>query len=347
MKKFYLLFLCFSILGCAQNKAEAEKKIREGVTLYDAGKYDEALSRYNEALNLDKNNFFALAEKAMTLEIMKKYDESIEVSELVLKLYPKEDNATVYVTYGNALDHIGKSDLAIKAYNEGIKKYPDYYHLYFNKGIALYKVKETEKAVEAFQITTRLNPNHAGSYNALAVIDRSNRIPSILAAGRYLILDNKSSRAKGNLETMLTLMKQGISKSEDNSINVSLSSISGDKTNNKKSNTDDFSTVDIMLSMSATQDLHEENKDKTEIQKFIDKFSPVCRIMKEVKPKQKGYYWDFLAPYFIEMNDKNLLEPFANIIFLAIQDKDAIQYNEQHQDKIKEFYNWSKNYNWK
>ncbi|EPL7679178.1 hypothetical protein RG089_001941 [Elizabethkingia anophelis] len=47
------------------------------------------------------------------------------------------------------------------------------------------------------------------------------------------------------------------------------------------------------------------------------------------------------------MNDKNLLEPFANIIFLAIQDKDAIQYNEQHQDKIKEFYNWSKNYNWK
>ena len=63
MKKFYLLFLCFSTLGFAQNKAEAEKKIREGVTLYDEGKYDEALSRYNEALNLDKNNFFALAEK--------------------------------------------------------------------------------------------------------------------------------------------------------------------------------------------------------------------------------------------------------------------------------------------
>lgn len=53
----------FSTLGFAQNKAEAEKKIREGVTLYDEGKYDEALSRYNEALNLDKTISLLLLKK--------------------------------------------------------------------------------------------------------------------------------------------------------------------------------------------------------------------------------------------------------------------------------------------
>lgn len=347
MKKFYLLLLFFSTLGFSQNKAEAEKKIREGIALHDQKKYDEALSRYNEALNLDKNNPFALAEKAMTLETSKKYNEAIEVCDLIFKLYPNGDNKSVYVTYGNALDHSGNLDTAIKIYDEGIKKYPNYYHLYFNKGIALFNAKESTKAAEAFQNATKLNPDHAASYNALAVLDKSNRIASILASGRYLILDNKSPRAKVNLATLVSLMKRGVSQKEDKTINITFDQKSVDQIEKKIIAPNNFSITDITLTMSAALDFDEKYKDKTEIQKFTNKLTTICESMKEVKPKQKGYYWDFLAPYFIEMNDKKLLEPFANIIFLAVQDKDAIQYNEQHQDKIKEFYNWSKNYNWK
>lgn len=347
MKKIYLLPIFFSVLSFSQNKTEAKAKVNEGIELHDSRKYDEALAKYDEALNLDKDNSLALTEKAMTLESMKRYDEAIEVSKQVLKLYPDDDNRTLYVTYANSLDHSNKTDLALKVYDEGLKKYPDYYQLYFNKGISLVNAKENGKAIICFQKSTKLNPNHSSSYNALSVLDVSNRIASILASSRYLVIDNKSARAKGNFDALMKLMNKGVSQSGDNSISLSIDSATLDKFNKKKKSENDFSSTDMVLSMSAALDYDDKNKDKTEVQKFISKFSTLCQSMSETQKSQKGYYWEFLAPYFIEMEKKSLIEPFAYTIFLPSQNPDVILYNKEHSDKIEEFQNWSKNYNWR
>ena len=347
MKKIYLLPIFFSVLIFSQNKTDAKIKVNEGIELHDSGKYAEALAKYNEALNLDKDNSLALTEKAMTLESVKRYDEAIEVSKQVLKLYPNEDNRTLYVTYANSLDHLNKTDLALKVYDEALKKYPDYYQLYFNKGISLVNAKENEKALIEFQKATKLNPNHSSSYNALAILGQSNRIASILAFSRYLVIDNKSGRAKGNFDTLIKLMKKGVSQSGDKSVSVSIDSATLDKVNKKKKGENDFSSTDMILSLASALDYDDKNKDKTEVQKFISKFETLCRSMSESQKNQKGYYWEFLAPYFIEMEKKNLIEPFAYTIFRPSQNPDIIQYNKEHSDKIEEFQNWSKNYNWK
>lgn len=346
MKKIYLLPIFFSVLSFSQNKTEAEVKINEGVALHDSGKYDEALAKYDEALNLDKDNSLALTEKAMTLESVKRYDEAIEVSRQVLKLYPNEDNKTLYVTYANSLDHSNKADQALKIYDEGLKKYPDYYQLHFNKGITLVNAKENEKAIASFQQATKLNPNHSSSFNALAILGQSNRIASILAFSRYLVIDNKSGRAKGNFDTLIKLMNKGVSQSGDKSVSVSIDSATLDKVNKKKKGENDFSSTDMILSMASALDYDDKNKDKTEVQKFISKFETLCRSLSETQKNQKGYYWEFLAPYFIEMEKKNLTEPFAYHIFLPSQNPDVIVYIKEHSGKIEEFQNWSKNY-WK
>jgi len=347
MKKIsYLLFFCANIFF-AQNSEEANKKVNEGIDLHDAGKYDEAIAKYNEALVLDKDNPFALSEKAMSLESSKKYDEAIEISKNILKLYPNDDNKTVYVTYGNALDHSGKTDLALKIYDEGLKKYPNYYQLYFNKGITLFNIKKNEDAIKAFQNATKLNPNHTSSFNALAVLNSSNRVASILASSRYLSLDNKSARAKGHLEAIISLMKKGVSQQGDNSISLSIDENTLNQINKKKKSENDFSTIDMVLSMSAALDYDEKNKNKTEIEKFADKFKTICDALDESKKNQKGYYWDFLVPYFLEMKNKNLIEPFSNIIFLSTSNENALEYSKQNFEKINKFYEWSKNYSWK
>lgn len=349
MKKIFFtfsMFLCVNLIF-AQNKTAAEVMVFEGVYLYDEGKYEEALAKYDEALTLDKNNIGALSEKAMTLDALQKYDEAVDICKLILKLYPEEDNATVYVTYGNALDHLNNTDEAIKIYDKGLDLYPDYYPLYFNKGIALVNSQKYDEAILLFQNSTKLNPNHPGSFNALAILLRHDRIPSILASCRYLVLDNQSANAKRHFEDVINLMQQGISKEADNSISISLDSGVAEKVKSDEITENDFSMVDMILTFAAAADHTEENAEKTAVEKFISKFETICDSMDEIKQNQKGYYWDFLSPYFIEMRKNNLIEPFANMLFLSVQDKNAIQYSEENRDKLENFYDWTTNYNWK
>src|SRR5690606_10008497 len=142
-----------------------------------------------------------------------------------------------------------------------------------------------------------------------------NRIPSILASCRFLAINNKSSNAKINFDGIINLMSQGISQNKDNS-SVSISINSALTEQNKKRAEDDFSSIDLVLTLASALDYEEENQNKTEVEQFIRKFETICKTMDELKEDKKGYYWDFLVPYFIEMKKNNLIEPFANIVFL-------------------------------
>src|SRR5690606_27107677 len=126
--------------------------------------------------------------------------------------------------------------------------------LYFNKGIALVNQKKYDEAIQSFQTSTKLNPNHLGSFNALAILSRHDRIPSILASCRYLVLDNQSANAKKHFEDVINLIQQGISKETNNSISISLDSEIVEKVESDKITENDFSTVDMILTFAAAAD---------------------------------------------------------------------------------------------
>jgi len=184
-----LIFLCS--ITFAQQKEEAEKLVDEGVADHDKGDYEGALSKYDKALMLDKDNIIALTEKALTLLSMEKFENSIKICQLAIDKHPDDKGLkNIYVNYGNAYDGLKKTDKSIEIYDEGIKKFPDYYQLYFNKGISLASVRKYDDAEQCFQKSVSLNPRHIGSHNALArVLDVNKmRIASLLAYGRFFIL---------------------------------------------------------------------------------------------------------------------------------------------------------------
>ena len=194
-----LIFPLFSSVAFGQQKVAADNLVKEGVGLQDAGQVDSAMATYRQALVLDKNNLLALAEMAYSLLSKENYDESIDFSKRAIKTHPRDPGLkTVYVSYGNALDGLGKTDKSIDIYNEGIKIFPDYFYLYYNKGISQHALHKTDEALLSFQKSAILNPAHASSHNAIGhLLFNNNNIPALLAFCRFLVLESASKTGCG------------------------------------------------------------------------------------------------------------------------------------------------------
>lgn len=351
-KAFLLLALLSTWLLNAQNKEAADKLVEEGVAYHDKGDYAGAVIKYNKALELDVDNYMALSEKALTLIRMEQYNESIELCKKAIEKYPDEKTLkTVYVTYGNACDALNNTDRSIEVYNEGIKKFPDYYHLYYNKGITLSSIKKYEEAVFCFQRSAALNPKHASSHNAIARIElfkNKKKMPALLAYCRFYVLEPQSERAKENLESLQGIMKGNAEKTGKNSITINISSdMLGDTLKNGKPKENSFTTTELILAMDAALDYDKKNIKKNGAEQFIRKFETVCASLAETKKDNTGFYWNYYVPYFTEMHDKKLVETLGYLVFASSDDKEIQKWLKTHKSEIDKFYEWSGAFDWK
>lgn len=353
MKKIIFIQALFLIcsISFGQNKSDAEKLVDEGVAYHDKGDFNGAISKYDRALELDKNNLLALTEKAYSLLSLQKYEESIEYCKKAIKTHTGEKGLrTVYVTYGNAMDAQNKTDESIEIYDKGIKQFPDYYQLYFNKGITLTSVKKYNEAILCFQKSVSINPKHGSSHNAIARISNINnkRIPTLLAYCRFLALEPQGNRAKENLESLQELMKGNVKQTDNNSITISISpDMLSDTAKNGKAIENSFTSTDLILAMDAALDFDEKNKNKTDVEQFIRKFETVCASLKETQKDNYGFFWDYYVPYFAEMKDKNLIETFGYIAFASSDAPDNSLWLKSNKSKVDQFFEWSKSFTWK
>jgi tetratricopeptide (TPR) repeat protein len=342
--------LLISILSNGQNKAEAEKLVNEGVAEHDKRNYTLAIAKYDEALKVDANNLYAFTEKALTLSTIKRFDEAIAYCKEAIDKHPDAQGLrTIYVTYGNSLDALEQTKKALDIYNKGIAQFPDYYQLHFNKAITLVQEKKYEEAIPSLEESITLNPAHASSHHALGrLLDVGDkRIPCILALSRFLTLETNSSRASENLQLIWKIMGGAVEKTGNKSVTISISPsmLSTQKKKGKKSE-NDFSSVDLLVAMSAGLDYDDKYKDESDVQRFIRKFTSVCSILSEIKDDNSGFYWEYYAPYFIEMKEKNFIETFSNIAFASTKDELALEWLKNHSTDATQFESWSKTFSW-
>jgi tetratricopeptide (TPR) repeat protein len=352
MKKEVLILLLFLTANIAfgQNKEEAEKLVDEGVVYHDKGDFKSAILKYDKALELDKDNLLAMAEKAFSLLSLQKNEEAISYCQKAIAAHPGDKGLkTVYVTYGNALDGLKKPDQSVEVYNEGLKQFPTYYQLHFNKGITLTGVQRYEEAIVCFQNSVKLNPQHGSSHNAIARISfmSNKRIPALLAYGRFLAIEPGGSRAKENLTSVQKIMTANVEKTGENSINLAISpdmlEVPGKGTPKENS----FASADLILAMSSALDYDKKNSKKTAVEQFIRKLESICEILKETQKDNYGFYWTHYVPYFIEMKDKKHIKAFAYIAFSSSDDSDVSDWLTSHKSEIEQFAEWSKSFTWK
>ena len=347
MKKILsIVFLSILHFFCFSQTDIAKKLVSEGVLLHDKGEYDNALQKYDSAIAADALFIDAFYEKSFTLYAIKKYEACIDLSKQIIHQFP--DNAllkSVYVQYGSSLDDLGKGAEAIKVYNEGLKKFPDYFLLLFNKGITYTVMHDDEKAYACYQDALIANPLHASSYFRVAALLKSgNYIPAMLACIMQLIIEPKGDRAVTSFNELKELIYSNVKKTGDNNVTISLDASMFDTKKTKKQ-PDNFHMQEMLFSLSTALDKDSvmNSITKTDIEKFDLKFQLMINSLSE---NEKGFFKERYVPFFKKLKENNFTNIVSRLVFANTKDETNAAWLQVHTDKTEEFYAWVREYKW-
>lgn len=350
IKKTLLFTLCLfiSFYAIGQNTVKAKEKVKEGYKLHKAQKYDKAIKAYTEALEADKNNLLALSEMAMTYIAIKDYKQAIKLcKKAIAKNANSNELANVYVQLGTAYDLAGKGKKAVKLYNKGIELFPSYYMLYFNKGITQMGLKDFKSSLMSFQTSAQENPEHPSSHYYIGLIEDklNHKIPAIMALSRFLVLENNSKRSAYASLFIRRLVGNSMSKNKYGGITINMSSL-------KEKKYDDFSMIEMMMSISAANQLviNKKLEDSlgiklTEAQKFLSSYDKMCSLLSDTD--KIGFYWTYYAPYFSEMKKQDHTEVMTYLIHVFTKDNGYVKTWIDENDKaIDIFSKWNTAFEW-
>lgn len=334
-----LTALLLTVISYAQ---DPKQLVKDGIKLHDEGKYKEAISKYDEAIALDPGMYLAYYEKAFSLMSDEQYEECIKICKASLKKFPDgEENAGIYISYGTSYDMMKKPEKAIEIYEEGIKKFPRSALLHYNKAITLYnlgKAGEAEKSIEQSIIN---NPNHASSHQMLSVLhEKSNRMYSLLASLYFMGIEPTGKRAEGRLTITEDLMGVNVKKEEGKGLTLTISLPEDKKAPNQ------FQNLEILLAVGVSLGQEELFKNETKPEKMNRLVSVIISFLSDEEKKGTGLGWDFYAPFFRQLKEKDYVETYCHTIYMTAGDEANDKWMGDHRDKVEEYWKWVNNY-WK
>lgn len=344
IKTIFLPLACLALsFACkAQQNEITVKLIKEGMALHDKGDYDAALAKFDRALVLSPNDFEANYEKSSSLLYAGKYDESIAISKFLIANYnniPAVKGA--YVNLGSAYDDKGNADSAMIAYEEGLKFFPSFYLLWFNKGLTNARQKKWDDAYNDFMASLALNPVHAGSlYYTSLLEEKSNKVAAIMSGLVFLSVEPEGKRAKSILNYVLSLLQSYVKKNDNGGSTITLTEQQDQLAENN------FSVIDAGMAIAAAASLTDSTETETDTDKLLLPLQIMTELFFAGQKEGTGIYWKTYVPFFIEMKQKKLLETFAHIASITSGNEENIKWINDYQDKLKDFYQWIDRYEW-
>lgn len=156
--------------------------VNEGNYLVQAGKYEEAIQAYDEALKINPQNANVWNNKGTALRNLGKDDEAIKAYGEALKIDPQF--AIAWDNKGNALGILGRYDEANKAFNEALKINPQYADAWYGKGNNYFYSGDYNKAIEMFDRAIAIDPDFEnakkGKSNAMNEIAKVMTTPLLI-----------------------------------------------------------------------------------------------------------------------------------------------------------------------
>jgi tetratricopeptide (TPR) repeat protein len=131
----------------------------KGATLYRLKRFDEALTAYEQALQISPDDAFVYNGLGNIFLALRRYQEALTAYEQAIFLEPYLLPA--YNGRGNTLYNLRRYGEALNAYEQAIALAPHIALLYSNKGNTLRNLSRHEEALSAYELAISLAPNKA------------------------------------------------------------------------------------------------------------------------------------------------------------------------------------------
>lgn len=328
-----LLSLFISTAVLSQDKNQINVLISEGVKLHDAGKFEEALGKYKEALKLDPDNSTANYEIAYTLSSSKSDKDAIPYLNKII-----EGNSTnkggAYDMLGSIYDNQGKTDKAIEYYKLGIKAQPEYQGLYFNLAITYSRLGKNEEALQYLTKSLQLNPKHASSHRLYALInmaDSGNKICALLGYCNFLILEPNSQRSVKAYQDVRSILSSGSTK-KDGVNNITIN-------HNASEKDPDLGAASLALSISSLTPGIAGLAEADQLELQLKTIFGITGELSE-KKKEKDFFWSFYADYFYKLSKSEFMPLIARIIGFSSNQEEKKKWITEHEQLLTDYSVW-------
>ncbi|WP_252851733.1 tetratricopeptide repeat protein [Aeoliella straminimaris] len=168
---------------------------RRGELLVEKGDEHSAFEDFQEAIQLDPNNWAALHNRGVTLARYNKRADALSDFNRVVDLAPSF--AIARYNRGELLSQMGRWREAVQDYTVAMQTMPDEASLYTARGVVLNELGERSEAATDFNRAIRLDPNSAQAYVGRGNVFAAERMyeQAVGDFQRALVLDPSSATA--------------------------------------------------------------------------------------------------------------------------------------------------------
>lgn len=147
----------------------------------DLGRAVDGLAAFDRAIELDRGFSLAWNGRAVALGQIGRLTDSLIASEKAIELDP--DDSVAWNTKGHQLLEGGHSAEALRAFDKAIELNPKFARAWTGRGTALTNLERDAQALKAFERATELNPKYAVAWNDLGrALNKLNGLAEALSA---------------------------------------------------------------------------------------------------------------------------------------------------------------------
>ena len=187
------------IMALKNNAENLEAYLNLGLAYYRQGKYQQAITEYQQVIQRDKDDYRAYYNLGLAHLALKDYLIAIANYQTALIHSPDfeiESKSLIYNDLALAYMMLAENEKAIRNFSKAIALNANNYHAYYNRGCAYYRQGKHQTAIKDFTQAIQLKPDLTQAYVHRGIL--RHKIGSIDTALNDLNLALKQYQNQGN-----------------------------------------------------------------------------------------------------------------------------------------------------